>query len=260
MESLRDRTGETLDRLLGGRLRLIQARAGYRCSVDAVLLASFARLRKGNRILDLGTGSGVVALLLALRHPGVEIVGVEIQPSLARRAERNVVLNGLQDRIHVVREDVRRLGRSLAPESFDGAVCNPPYWPVDAGRLNRNDEKTGARHEAMGTLRDFLRAAAFAVKQGGRTGVVYPAARLAELFQSLRAEGMEPKRLRVAHARPDGDGDLVLVEAVRGGGEGLRILPPLVLYGGDGAYGQEVSSWLRGATPAAGAAARRPGP
>jgi tRNA1Val (adenine37-N6)-methyltransferase len=222
---------ESLDPICGGRLRVIQAKRGYRFSVDALLLASFVRLRPGEAAADLGAGSGILALILASRpeHPRVD--ALELQPEMADRARRSVSLNGLADRVRIHEGDVRRATSVLPASSFDLAVFNPPYRKVRSGRINVNREKALARHEIAATLEDFLAAASSLLKEGGRAYAIYPAVRAVGILAAMRVRGLEPKRLRMVHSRSDSEGEFVLVEGIRGGGEELEVLPPLFLYG-----------------------------
>lgn len=227
---------ETADELLQGRLQVIQKKKGYRFSLDALLLAHFIRLRRGDSLLDLGTGSGVIALIAALRRPDVRATGIDIQEKMVEMAARSAALNGLEDRVTFNAGDVRVLRRTFTAASFDAVVCNPPYRKVNSGRVNPRDEKALARHELQGTLRDFLASAAHVLKPGGRFFVIYPARRMATLITQMRDASLEPKRYRGVHSRCDSDGVFVLVEGRKGGGEELEILPPLCIYKDSGAY------------------------
>jgi len=220
----------TEDSLFGGALVCRQHRRGYRFSVDAVLLANFVSPRKDARILDLGAGCGIVSLLLACRHPAVRLTALELQDSLADLCRGNVAANGLTERIVVLQGDLCLPASSLAAESFDLVVANPPYRKLLTGRRNPGEEQSIARHEVRATLKDFLAAAAFAVKNRGRVALVYPAARLSALLRGLHDQGLEPKRLQVVYGYRGGPARLVLVEAVKNGGEELEVLVPFYVY------------------------------
>jgi tRNA1Val (adenine37-N6)-methyltransferase len=230
---------ETLDEILGGRLRIIQKKRGYRFSLDALLLAAFVVLRRNDDLIDLGTGSGVVAMILARRFLSGRILGIDIQEELVERAARSAALNGLEGRVAFCRGDVRHPGSFCAPGSFDAAVFNPPYRRISSGRRNPDPEKAVARHEIRGTAKDFLAAADHALREGGRVHAIYPATRMVEIISRMRGCGIEPKRLRVVHSRPGGTGVFVLVEGVKGGGEELLVEPPLHIYG-EGGYSGEM--------------------
>ena len=181
-ESRLQQDGETIDEFFHGRLRVLQKKKGYRFSIDSLLLADFVTLKKGDRVVDLGTGSGIVALVLALRFPTARIAEIEIQEELADMAERSVALNGLTDRITIYPGDVKKIRKLLEPQSFDVAVFNPPYRKLNSGRINPNGERAIARHEVKGTIDDFLSAARYLLKYAGRVYLVYPAARSLSLI------------------------------------------------------------------------------
>ncbi|NLZ16204.1 MAG: methyltransferase [Desulfobulbaceae bacterium] len=223
--------GCSADTLFGGRLVCHQPRNGYRFSVDAVLLAHFVRPRRGWRILDLGCGCGVVALIIAYRFLNCTLSAVECQHDLALIAGHNVQANGFQARIQVVEADLRHLQGVLSPESFDLVVCNPPYFAQNKGRLSKNVQAAQARHDLTATLTDFIRAAAYAVKNRGRVAFIYPASSQAILQQQLLDHRLSPKRMQVVYSYPAADrAALVLVEAMKNGGDDCRIMPPFYLY------------------------------
>lgn len=228
---------ETLDSVLRGRVRLVQRRKGYRFAVDPLLLAAFAGRARGP-VADLGTGCGVLALLLAARGAG-EVVAVEVQPALAELAERNVAINGAQARVRVLRADLRALRGLLPRGTFGLVVSNPPYVPLGAGNLSPAGEKALARHQLACTPDDLARAARFLLADGGALAVVYPAAQLTELLTAVVGAGLEPKRLRLVHPLPDRPARLALLEAVKGAGAVLEVLPPLFLFSSPGVVSPE---------------------
>ena len=222
--------GESLDALGPSGLKVIQRVRGFRHSMDALLLAHFGAPRPTDRVLDLGCGNGAITLLLAHRHPCLQIVGLEIQPALASRARRGAQLNGLQDRVEIVEGDLRRIEELLPPAGFDVILCNPPYREVGRGRLNPDPEIRQAKHELSATLPEVIVAIRYALAPKGRASLVYHASRLGDLLTRLRSERMEPKLLWPVHSFPGADAELVLVEARREGRPGLRILAPLFVY------------------------------
>jgi len=230
---------ETLDDLRCGGLRIIQCRDGYRFSLDPVLLCAFARIGAGESVADLGTGSGVIPLLLARRTAAGSIVGVEIQEQAADRARRGAVLNGLDERITILHRDLRELRSVLAPESCDVVLSNPPFRPVGTGKVAPGDERAAARHELAGGLEDFLATGQYLLKQGGRFYLIHLAERLAEILSAMQRLRLEPKRLRCVHSRPGAGARLVLVEGRRSGRPGLTVEAPLFIYDGEG-YSAEV--------------------
>jgi tRNA1Val (adenine37-N6)-methyltransferase len=238
---------ETLDALFDGRLKLWQSRLGYRVSIDPLLLAYFVSVQRGQKIVDLGTGSGVICLALAHLYPSVSLTGIELQSSLAERAAYNVRLNGLEGRVKIISGDVRGRKDSPKPASFDVAVCNPPYRRPSSGRISVNDEKRIARHELNGDLVAFLRAGALLLRNKGRMALVYWADRSADLIVAMRQAGIEPKRLRLVHSFSEAEASLILLEGMKGGKAGLAVLPPLVIYRGGKDYTDEVAAIVRGA-------------
>jgi tRNA1Val (adenine37-N6)-methyltransferase len=239
------REEETVDEILGGRLRIIQKKKGYRFSLDALLLAHFAALREGDDLIDLGTGSGIIALILAQRFCCVRVLGIDIQEGIVAMAKRSVLLNGLEGRVEIRQGDICRPESLCGPQSFSAAVFNPPYRRLRSGRTNPNSEKAVARHEIAGTAADFLAAAVYALQPDGRMYVIYPAVRMVELIARMRECRIEPKRLRLVHSRSGGSGAFVLVEGVKGGREQLNVLPPLFIYAEAGGYTLEMTEIFR---------------
>ncbi|MFO7461378.1 MAG: methyltransferase [Desulfatiglandales bacterium] len=222
--------GESVDVFMDGRLRLIQSSKGYRFSVDALLLSRFVTTRKGDWVVDLGAGCGIIGLMLLLARPPLDhVVCLEIQAVLADQALRNASLNGFREKMSVILGDIRH--PPLAAAVADVVVCNPPYRSARSGRINPDPQRAIARHEILVSLQDILSAAVRLLKPRGRIAMVYPAARLADLAVKLRAFALEPKKLRMLHPGPEEDAKLVFVEAMRGARGGLKILPPLLDQG-----------------------------
>jgi len=246
------REDETLESLYGGRLQILQKKKGYRYTIDSVLLAHFVEPNKGERILELGAGSGVISLLLAFRNPGVRVTGLELQSELAEMAGRSISINGLEDRVNMIPGDVRNAAELLEARSQDVVVFNPPYRKMGSGKLNPGREKALARHEIAGSVTDFLSAASYALEPGGRVCLIYPCSRMVEAIHRMRVEKMEPKRLRMVHSRPGSRGDFILVEGMKGGGEELAVLPPLFVYQEGEKYSEELEALFRNLSGAAG--------
>jgi tRNA1Val (adenine37-N6)-methyltransferase len=232
---------ETCDTLFGGKIKVVQEKDGYRFSIDAILLASFVWLRRGERVIDLGTGVGVIPLILSKRGEGAEqIVGVEIQRRLAELAKRNILINGLKGLITIYQGDIRGLNNTFPPSFFDVVVTNPPYYRVSSGRINPRSQKAIARHEVTCNIDDILQIAYYLLKEGGRVFVIFPARRAITLLDSLRSATLEPKRLRWVHSREGEEAKFILTEAHKGGGEGVEVLPPLFVYSDMGSYTPEM--------------------
>lgn len=238
-------TETTRDAFFDGRVRVRQHRRGYRFSVDAVLLAHAASRRPAGRILDLGTGCGIVPLLLAARMPGARIWGVEIQEALAKLAETNVRENDLSVRVVVRHMDMRDVSHALTSGPVDAVTANPPYRPVGSGRRCPDGERDVARCEIRIDLAGVVAAARRMLDPGGRFFVVYPAERTAELMDRMRAADIEPKSLRPVYSRAGEAARLALVAGRRGGKTGLRLDAPLVLYEPDGEYSAEAAAMFR---------------
>lgn len=222
----------TNDTLFQGQLHCRQRRDGYRFSVDAVLAAHFCTPRPDDRVLDLGCGCGVIGLILAHRHRQLRVCGFELQTELADLAAANSAQNGFTDRFALVRGDVGAIATLLPPESFDLVVCNPPYRQKDSGRINGDHQAACARHELTATIDDFVRAAAFCVKNRGQVVFIYPAIRSNPLLAALQRHRLTLKRLQPVYSYPGTDGArLVLVEAVKNGGEQCQLLAPFYIYG-----------------------------
>ena len=239
---------ETLDALFGGRLQIWQSRSGYRVSLDALLLASFVSVERGEHVVDLGTGSAVVCLALAFWHRAITLTGVELQAAAAERARRNVALNALADRIRIVQGDVRTPMRWAGAESFDVAVCNPPYRSAGSGRLSADHERRIARHETSGGLGEFVAAAASLLRNKGRWACIYPAERTADVLCLMRSSRIEPKRMRMVHSFLQSPASLILVEGVKHGRPGLRVQEPLAIYREGKEYSAEVGAIIAGET------------
>ncbi len=231
---------ETLDDLGCSGVKIIQAKDGYRFSLDPFLLAGFACLRgSSGTIVDLGCGNGVLPLLAASWSEAERIAGIECQPAMVGRARRSVALNGFDDRVAILAGRVQEVPQLLPVQNADLVLANPPFRPPRSGRIAPDDERAMARHELAGGLDDFVRAAAFLLKNGGRFCLIHLAERLADLLMSLRQAAIEPKRLRLVHSRRHEPAKLVLVEGRRAGRPGLVVEPPLVVYEGEG-YSAEV--------------------
>ncbi|HWI50645.1 MAG TPA: tRNA1(Val) (adenine(37)-N6)-methyltransferase [Symbiobacteriaceae bacterium] len=236
------RSGERLDDLGRGGLRIIQHPERFPFAMDPVLLAHFVTVRQRSRILDLGTGCGIIPLLFSALHSTAQITGLELQPETADMAARSVALNGLTERIRIDCGDYRQVAQLYGHGKFDLVTLNPPYREPGTGAISPGAGRAAARHELAGGLSEALGAAAVAVKYGGRVGVVFLSERLTDLLVHMRAVRLEPKRMRLIHPRAGRPANLVLIEAVKGGGPGLKVEPPLTVYAEGQTYTAEVQS------------------
>lgn len=216
---------ESIDEFMDGRLKLIQSKTGYRFSVDAILLSQFATIKRGDRIVDLGTGCGIIPLVLLLTKPVGYTIGLEIQKDLADQAARNTVLNGYENKMGVILGDIKH--PPFAPSSADVVTCNPPYRPKNSGRINPDLQRAIARHEMLASLDDILNAASRTLRPKGRLAMIYSAVRLVEVLVRMRGFNLEPKRIRTVYPGMESEAKLALVEASLGGRRGLKVLPPL---------------------------------
>ena len=216
---------EAIDEFMDGRLKLIQSKTGYRFSIDAILLSQFVTIKRGDRIVDLGTGCGIIPLILLLTRPVGYTMGLEIQKDLANQAARNTVLNGCEDRMEVILGDIKH--PPFAPSSADVVTCNPPYRPKNSGRINPDLQRAIARHEMLASLDDILNAASRTLRPKGRLAMIYSAVRLVEVLARMRGFNLEPKRIRIVYPGMESEAKLALVEASLGGKKGLKVLPPL---------------------------------
>lgn len=234
MESL------TTDTFFNGRIRIKQHRNGYRFSIDAILLAALVKPHPGEKVLDLGTGCGIIPLILAFRYPKIMVYGVEIQEDLAKVAKWNVKENGMEDRITIHCADMTTLKHHMVSGPMDVVVCNPPYRKADSGRINPNPQRAVARHEISATLEVVVDTARNMLQSSGRFMVIYPAERMMELISHMRSARIEPKFLRMVHSRREDKAKLIIVEGKKGGLPGVSVGPPLVIYDQNGAYTREV--------------------
>ena len=233
------REHERLDDLMHRGRHIIQNTQEFCFSLDAVLLAHFPRLHRRQRVLELGTGTGVIPLLIAEQVAAVE--AVEISPVMADLASRNVYMNELEEKIHVQQGDYREIASLCARESFDWVLANPPYRPVKEGQANQLTGVARARHEVTATLDDVVRAARYALRYGGRLAMVHLPERLAEIVAALHRPQLELKRLQMVQSKVDKAPNMMLLEAVVGGAPGgLQVLPALIVHEADGSYTRRI--------------------
>ncbi len=220
---------ERLDEVNEG-IRLIQKKQGLTFGTDAYLLAAFVRPKPRARAVDLGSGTGIIPLLLCATEKVASVCAVEVQPAFADLIERNAALNGLSHRIRVIGRDLRSVSCEQIGGEAELVVSNPPYLKTNAGKSNAATEKEIARHEVCGNIYDFCAAASRLLRTKGRFACVYRAERLVDLLDAMRKNRLEPKRMVAVHADADAEPCMVLVEAVKDASPALKLLPPLILY------------------------------
>lgn len=259
------RAEERLDDLQRNGCRIIQRPDLFCFGMDAVLLSAFARVKQGDRVLDLCSGNGVVPILMDARLPerlregrSVRFTGVEINPVCVDMARRSARMNGQEERIHFLEGDIRQIGRNrqigrkeakglkrpeevCAPSSYDSVTVNPPYMTGGGGLTGNNTGRMIARHEMLCTIDDVAAAAAYALKQEGHLFLVHRPHRLGDIFRALKEHGLAVKRLRMVHPFADQEANMVLIDAAKGGRMYVHVEAPLIVFERPGVYTEEVS-------------------
>ena len=232
--------GERLDELHRNGYRIIQNARKFCFGMDAVLLSGFARVKAGERVLDLGTGTGIIPILLRGKTPGRNFTGLEIQEESADMARRSVAYNHLEDSISIVTGDIREAAALFRSASFDVVTSNPPYMTDSHGLVNPDLPKAIARHELLCSLEDVVRGAAGVLRPGGRFYLVHRPFRLAEIMTVLVRYRLEPKRMRLVYPFVEKEPNMVLLEAVQGGNSRITVEKPLIVYREPGVYTEEI--------------------
>ena len=228
----------TLDDLQNGYF-IRQYRKGFRFGMDAVLLADFAEIKRKENVLDLGSGTGIIPLLLAARTESRAIRGIELFRKNVLLARENIALNSLEDRIEIQCGDIKNIRDLYGEASFDAVVTNPPYMPAGHGARAPEREVAAARHEICCTIRDIAAAAAYVLKSSGKIYMVHRPSRLSDIFRAFSEKKLEIKILRFIHPHSGSEPNMVLVRAVKGASPGIRVLPPLYIYDEKGHYTEE---------------------
>lgn len=236
------RPGERLDDLQRNGYRIIQDPGRFCFGMDAVLLAGFAgdSIKVGAKLLDLGTGTGIIPILLEARSRADHLTGLEIQPESADMARRSVALNHLEDKITIIQGDIKEAGDLFAAASFDVVTCNPPYMIGQHGLTNPKEPKAIARHEILCTFEDVVSQTAKVLCPGGSFYLVHRPFRLAEIMMTLMRYKLEPKRMQLVYPFADREPNMVLLQAVRGGRSRLQVEKPLIIYREPGVYTDEI--------------------
>lgn len=231
---------ERIDELQRNGYQIIQNPAKFCFGMDAVLLSGFARAKKGNTVLDMGTGTGIIPILMEAKTEASRFVGLEIQEESAEMARRSVALNSLEEKIAIVTGDIKEAGSLFDAASFDVITCNPPYMIGRHGLVNTEDAKAVARHEILCTLEDVIAQTAVLLKPGGNFFMVHRPFRLAEIMALLHQYKLEPKRMQMVHPFIDKEPNMVLIEANRGGKPRMNVEKPLIIYEKPGVYMPEI--------------------
>jgi len=239
MESL-VRADERLDDLQIKGYKIIQHPDKFCFGMDAVLLSGFAKVNEGELALDLGTGTGILPILLEAKNEGSHYTGLEIQAESVEMARRSVLYNDLQNKIDIIEGDIKEASSIFGKASMNVVTSNPPYMTNHHGLKNPNDAKAIARHELLCTLEDVVRETAAVLKPKGRCYFVHRPSRLVEIFEAMRKYKLEPKRMRLVYPYVTKEPNMVLVEGVRGGGSQLTVEPPLIVYEAPGVYTDEI--------------------
>ncbi len=234
---------ETLDDLLIQGLKLIQKKEGFRFTLDAVLLAHFATVKEGDKIVDIGTGTGIIPHILSTRAKNLRVTGIELQEDMAEMAVRSVKLNGLTDVIEIVAGDIRDIHKRIGGGTYTLVTANPPYWSVEDGKPSGQTSRAVARHELTCVFEDVVSCAAKLLNYQGRFAIVHRTERLPEICRLLREYHLEPRRMRFIHAFIDRPAQHVLLEARKNAAPDLKVLPPLTVYREPGKYTQEILKW-----------------
>lgn len=232
---------ERIDDLEYKGLKIIQNTDGFCFGIDAVLLSDFAKEIKNNsKVFDLGTGTGILSILLAGKTNLSKIYGIEIQEEVADMAKRSVKLNNLEDRIEIINKNIKELSDIFEKGSVDAIVTNPPYKKLNTGLENDNEAKFISRHEVTASLEDFIKVSFDLLKDKGTLYMVHRPERLAEIIYNLKSNKLEPKSIRFVHSNTEDDPKLVLIKAVKNAKEFVKIERPLFVYDKSGEYTDEI--------------------
>lgn len=231
---------ERIDDLQRNHYRIIQDPGRFCFGMDAVLLSGFAKAKQGDRVLDLGTGTGIIPILMEAKTSAKNLVGLEIQPDSADMARRSVRLNGLEKKIEIITGDIKEAESLFGAASFDVVTSNPPYMTEHHGITNPEAPKAIARHELLCSLEDVISQSSRLLKPGGNFFMVHRPFRLVDIFVLLREYKLEPKRMKSVYPFADKEPNMVLIEANRGGRARMRVEKPLIVYKEPGVYTEEI--------------------
>lgn len=234
------KAGERIDELQRNGYQIIQNENGFCFGMDAVLLSGFAKVKKGENALDLGTGTGIIPILLEAKTEGRHFTGLEIQETSADMAQRSVCLNDLNEKVEIVRGDIKEAVDLFGKASFDVVTSNPPYMTGQHGLINPNMPKAIARHEILCTLEDVIGQASALLKENGRFYMVHRPFRLSEIMVTMSRYRLEPKRMKLVYPFVDKEPNMVLIEGLKGGRPRVTVEKPLIVYEKPGVYTSEI--------------------
>ena len=240
--------GERIDELQRNGYGIIQSENNFRFGMDAVLLSGFAKVKKGETVVDLGTGTGIIPILLEARTEGSVFYGLEIQPDMAEMASRSVLLNGIENKVHIINGDICDLLRGENQETelkklfgrVNVVTSNPPYMKARHGLKNPEDKKAVARHEIKCSLSDVCEAASRLLCYGGRFYMVHRPLRLPEIITEMKRFKLEPKKIKPVYPFIDKEANMVLIEAVKNASPECRFEKPIIVYKESGEYTDEI--------------------
>lgn len=234
---------ERIDDLQYKGLKIIQNTKGFCFGIDSVILSDFAKnIKKGSKVVDLGTGTGIIGLLLCKKTELKEIVGVEIQKEVAEMANRSIKLNKLEDKFKILNTDINKIfeDKLLEKNKFDVVVMNPPYKEKGTGKINEVDSKIISRHEVKATLSDFIKVASNLLKDKGEIYIVHKPERMPDIIQKMRENKIEPKEIKTVYSNKKTEASLILIKGIKGANKFFKILKPLYIYEENGEYTKEI--------------------
>lgn len=235
------KNNERIDDLQLNNLKIIQNKDGFCYGIDSVLLSDFAKeISTGSQVLDLGTGTGILGILLCGKTKLSKIYGVEIQEEVCQMARRSISLNNLGDKFEVINQNIKDLNNTFKENTFDAIVSNPPYKKENSGLKNESKTKLISRHEVTASLEDFIRVSSRLLKNNCSLYMVHRPERLSDLFYLLKKYNLEPKKLRLVHSYSGSKPKLILVKAIKNAKSFLNIEEPLIIYHQDGSYTDEI--------------------
>ena len=232
---------ERIDDLEFKDLKIIQNKEGFCFGIDSVLLSDFAKdIKYNSKVIDLGTGTGILCILLSGKTTNTKFIGVEIQNEVAEMAQRSVNLNNLEDRIEIINDNILNLKNIYKSKSFDVVVTNPPYKKINTGLVNNEDKKQISRHEITASLEEFIHIASHLLKDYGEFYMVHRPDRLVDIFSIMRKERIEPKLIQFVYPKKDKKANMVLIKGVKLGNPFLEFEDNLIVYKEDGTYTDDI--------------------